>query len=82
MKRLALWLIGIFVVVTIGFGIFDRGPSTAAEYARKYGGSRTTYAGILSDTRCERLWDLHLLDVQPGYRIAAADRYNAICAGQ
>lgn len=79
MKRLVLVLLVVGVVVTIGINAL-KGPMTAADYVRQYGGSRGTYAGILRDTRCERLWDLHLLDVHPGYRIAAADRYNDICA--
>lgn len=79
MKRLALVLIAVSVVALVAVNLLWRAPSTAGEYVERYGGSRVTYAGILADTRCERLWDLHELDVHPGYRIAAADRYNAIC---
>lgn len=81
MKRLALWLIGISIVVAVGIGIFgDVEPSTAGEYAERYGGRASIYAGILRDTRCGRLWELHELEgIEPGYRIAAADRYNDVC---
>lgn len=79
MKRLALVLIAVSVVALVVVNLVSRDPETAEEYVDRYGGSRATYAGILADTRCERLWELHELDVHPGYRIAAADRYNAIC---
>lgn len=81
MKRLALWLIGISIVAGIVTSLFDGdGPSTAGEYADRYGGQASIYAGILRDTRCGRLWELHELEgIEPGYRIAAADRYNDIC---
>jgi len=82
MKRLALVLIGVSLVALVIVNVLRSEPRTAGEYVDAYGGSHGTYAGILRDTRCERLWELHELDVHPGYRIAAGDRYNALCAEQ
>jgi len=82
MKRLALVLIGVSLVALVIVNVLRSEPQTAGGYVRAYGGSHGTYARILRDTRCERLWELHELDVHPGYRIAAGDRYNAVCADQ
>ena len=80
MKQLALVLLLVVLLIATQVAGDDE-PTSAADYAREYGGSPVTYAGILSDDRCERLWELHELDdMEPGYRIAAGDRYNEVCA--
>lgn len=80
MKRLVLWLILVSVMVVVAIGLTQGDQEmSASDYAREYGGQASIYAGILSDDRCDRLWELHTLDVEPGYRIAAGDRYNEVC---
>lgn len=50
----------IFICLCLGFAAFaqifsDNDPTTAAEFAEKYGGSETVYAEILASNDCDYL---------------------------
>ena len=83
MKRAALVLFVLGVILTIGLNLFQDGD-TAADYVRQYGGRTSTYQGILDETRCDRLpetWEVGLaMDTRQGTGIAdaALTRYDKL----
>lgn len=83
MKRAALVLIVVSVIVAVGINLVG-GDESAADYARQYGGRASTYQGILDETRCDRLsetWDVGLaMDTRQGTGIAdaALTRYDEL----